>query len=76
MNSLRFKTLAAVCVSVGLSMVPGLWAWNTLGDLFGLPAAQFKHAVAAAIAALLLRLLLLPGRPSHYCHPGGCRHEQ
>lgn len=34
-----------------------LWAWNTLAvDLFGLPAARFKHALAleAGIAALTL----------------------
>jgi len=54
----------------------GLWSWNTLGGLFDLPSAQFKHAFAAAIGLLLVRLYLLPSRLSRYCHFHSDRREQ
>jgi hypothetical protein len=76
MKSLRFRYLVIGSLLLGISMILGLWTWNTLGELFGLPAAQVKHALAATFAALLLRWILLPGRVSHHCAFRRCRHEQ
>lgn len=75
MKSPRFSHLAFAGLLLGLSMVLGLWSWNTLGDLFGLPVAQFKHVLAATVGVLSLRWILLPGRPSHYSPRRGHRHE-
>jgi len=37
-----------------------LWGWNTIAqDLFGLPAAEFKHAVGF-VALIAAGLLILP----------------
>jgi len=33
----------------------GLWAWNTLSELFSGPVAQYKHIVAALILLVIAR---------------------
>ena len=76
MKSFRFRYLVFAGLLLGILMVLGLWTWNTLGELFGLPTAQLKHALAATISALLVRLFLLPGRLSHRYPSRGCQHEQ
>lgn len=35
-----------------------LWSWNALIDLFGMPRAEFRHALAATIIVLCLRWCL------------------
>ena len=57
-----------------LALVAGLWSWNTLADLFGLPSAGFKHVLAAGILMWCLRWLLIPNRHSRLL-PHGHRHE-
>lgn len=47
--------LAAVLAFAAVAVI-GLWSWNTLAELFGAPAAQFKHAVAALALIATLRL--------------------
>ena len=39
-----------------------LWSWNTLAELFGLPTAQIRHALAACFGMLAVRWGLFPGR--------------
>ena len=43
-----------------LAAIAGLWSWNTLSELFSLPQAQFKHAVAAFFLLVILRWTLFP----------------
>lgn len=55
---------SAIIVSVFLiGSIALLWSWNTLAvDLFQLPKAQFKHAVAFALlitGAFALRLFVV-----------------
>lgn len=53
---LAFAMLVAIAAIV-------LWSWNTLATLFGLPAADLRHAVAALLLITTLRGLLLPAHP-------------
>ena len=54
--------LFAFAVLVAIAAIV-LWSWNTLATLFGLPAADLRHAVAALLLLATLRGLLLPGHP-------------
>ena len=47
------------------TLVMGLWSWNTLAELFDLPSAGFKHALAAAVVLWILRWRLARDRPAH-----------
>jgi hypothetical protein len=38
-----------------VTTVFGLWAWNTLSELYSGPVAQYKHVVAALILLAILR---------------------
>jgi hypothetical protein len=38
-----------------LASVLGLWAFNTVADLAGIPAVQYRHAVAAITLLFILR---------------------
>lgn len=38
-----------------LASVVALWSWNTLSELFHLPQAQYRHAIAALFLILILR---------------------
>jgi uncharacterized membrane protein YuzA (DUF378 family) len=49
--------LAAIAVIV----LVGLWSWNTLAALLGLPAAELRHILAALGMLWVLRRVLLPG---------------
>ena len=42
--------------------IAGLWSWNTLSELFDLPQAQYKHALAAFFALLILKWRLSSNR--------------
>ncbi len=52
-----WKHAATLCVIFLLVTVFGLWAWNTISELFNGPVAQYKHVVAAL---LLLAVSALP----------------
>jgi len=47
--------LAAILAFAAIAVI-GLWSWNTLAELFGAPEAQFRHAVAALVLIITLRL--------------------
>lgn len=46
---------AKLCVTFLVITVFGLWAWNTLSELFNGPVAQYKHIVAALLLLAILR---------------------
>lgn len=54
--------LLASAVLVAIAAI-ALWSWNTLATLFGLPAADLRHAIAALLLIATLRGLLLPAHP-------------
>mgnify|MGYP001232696132 CR=1 FL=1 len=58
----RAKTaLVAIAVFLGSSILL-LWSWNTLGaDLFQLPEAHFKHAVAFGLLIMVASALHVVG---------------
>ena len=57
------QTVIAVGAFLLLTVV-GLWSWNTLSELFNLPHAQYRHAVAAT-ALLLITGWMLRGSRSN-----------
>ncbi len=54
-NHTRHLLLAAAMFAA--TVVAVLWSWNTLAPLFGAPEAQFRHAVAALVLILTLRVV-------------------
>lgn len=57
-----FRGWVSGVVIVVLAIPLTLWSWNTLAELFGLPTAQIRHALAAGFLLLAVRWLLFPGR--------------
>jgi hypothetical protein len=53
----QFNWKKATSLTLGFILVAvlGLWAWNTLSELYGGPVAQYKHVVAALILLFLVR---------------------
>ncbi len=45
-----------------LLSVAALWSFNTVADLFGEPAAQYKHAIAAIALLFILKWSLFSTR--------------
>lgn len=69
MHHLHTGKFRQVVIAVGVFLLltfVGLWSWNTLSDLFYLPHAQYRHAVAAAVL-LLITGWILRG-PHHHLH--------
>ena len=50
-----WKQAAKLCVLFLLITVFGLWAWNTLSELYSGPVAQYKHIVTALLLLAILR---------------------
>lgn len=78
MHSRNISALFHVLGLAVLVTVAGLWSWNTLSELFGLPEAHYTHALAAFCLLALLRWLFVPGL--HGWHRGhgiaaGTRHH-
>jgi len=55
MRNPHHKSLAYGIGLLILVSLAGLWSWNTLSELFSLPQAQYRHALAALILLLILR---------------------
>jgi hypothetical protein len=51
----NWKQAAKLCVMLLLVTVFGLWAWNTISELYNGPVAQYKHVVAALLLLAILR---------------------
>jgi hypothetical protein len=62
MNKHKHTLILSVALFLFLAPVAVLWSWNTLVELFGWPAAQYKHAFATVVLLLSVRWLVLPGR--------------
>jgi hypothetical protein len=54
--------LLVVLASTAIVALIGLWSWNTLAALLELPAAGFRHALAALAMLAVLGSVLLPRR--------------
>ncbi len=54
----KFKHLALAIAAFLVGSIALLWTWNTLAELFNGPGAEYRHAVAALVAAIMLRGLL------------------
>ena len=63
--------LAAAVIAAGFVLFQ--WSWNTLATLFGLPAADGKHALAALILLGLFRFT--PRRRGRHEHRGAQGNE-
>ena len=50
-----WKHASLVIVMLLVTTVFGLWAWNTVSELFNGPLAQYKHVVAALILLAIVR---------------------
>lgn len=50
-----WKHAALLAVTLIVTTVFGLWAWNTVSELFSGPVAQYKHIVAALILLAIIR---------------------
>jgi hypothetical protein len=58
-----------------LATIAGLWSWNTLSELFNLPAAQYQHVLAAVLLLLLLKWGRCANRHATCRVSGGGNHE-
>ena len=56
------KAVAIAIAVLGAASIALLWSWNTLAELFGAPAADYKHVLAAIVIALVARSLLTSRR--------------
>ena len=60
-----FQQLLIALAATAVTVMTGLWSWNTLAALLDLPAAELRHALAALGMLAVLRGVFLPGH--------GCR---
>ena len=51
-NTLRKRSFAVMTLAL-VSLI-GLWSFNALSALFGVPPAQFKHAIATVGLLLII----------------------
>ena len=67
MRHFTVKHVAFAIAAFAATTVALLWSWNTLAALIGGPTAEFKHVLAAMIAAAVLRGLVTSSRrrPRH-----------
>jgi uncharacterized membrane protein YuzA (DUF378 family) len=61
-HTANFGHVICAIGTVVILTIVGLWSWNTLGDLFGLPAAQYRHVIAAIGLLFVLRFSLFHSR--------------
>ena len=72
-NSNYKHYLSAIGLFLLLTII-GLWSWNTLAELFDLPYAHYKHALAAFVLLVILKWGLSANRYS-FNHAFGVNHE-
>lgn len=58
------QALYGVCLFL-LASSAGMWAWNTLAELFGWPHMLYKHVLAMVVLFVLVRWMFWVPR-----HPG------
>jgi len=54
-SQFNWQHVALVVVTLLVTTVFGLWAWNTVSELFNGPVAQYKHVVAALMLLAIVR---------------------
>jgi hypothetical protein len=54
-TQINWKHATLLALTLLLATVFGLWAWNTVSELFNGPVAQYKHVVAALILLAMFR---------------------
>jgi hypothetical protein len=62
MKHITAKTLSIAIAVFAATSVALLWSWNTLAELAGAPAAEFKHVFAALFVLAAVRALMAPRR--------------
>ncbi len=67
------KRIFAVMALVLISLI-GLWSFNALSELFGVPPAQFKHAVAIVGLLLIINWTRKILGHNHDCRDKDCGH--
>lgn len=60
MRNLNYKYILYAIGLFLLASVTALWSWNTISELFDMPQAQYKHALAAFFLLLILKWALSP----------------
>ena len=76
MHHLHTGKFRQMIIAVGVFLlltIVGLWSWNTLSEIFNLPHAQYRHAVAATVL-LLITGWMLRG-PHGHLHANGRKHR-
>ena len=73
MRSIKLKSVFFLFSLYLLASIAGLWAWNTLAEVFPLPVAQYRHILAAMVLLLMFKWLLA-WRPSKHRQATGGRH--
>lgn len=56
MRNMKYRQYLSAIGLFLLATIAGLWAWNTLSELFNLPHAQYKHVLAAMILMLMVKV--------------------
>lgn len=59
LQSFSYKQFFYGIVFFLIASIAGLWAWNTLAELFQWPVVLYKHVVAFFILLLLVKWVLL-----------------
>jgi uncharacterized membrane protein YuzA (DUF378 family) len=65
MNHIHTGKFEHLVIAIGaflLLSIVGLWSWNTLADLFGLSAVQYRHILAAIGLLFVMRYSLFHSR--------------
>jgi hypothetical protein len=68
MNHEKVKYYFYGVMLVLLASVMGLWAWNTLAELFSGPQAQYKHVLALLVVLAMVKWGLFHDRTKHKCN--------
>jgi len=55
MRTSNFRHIFIAAITLFLLSVAALWSVNTVMELFGGPALQFKHAIAVVALLVILR---------------------
>lgn len=55
MKHTKHRTVLLAVIAAVVVPTASLWSWNIVAELFGGPAAQLKHVVAAAILLIVIR---------------------
>ena len=72
MRNKPFKQAVIAITLLAIASAALLWSWNTLSALFGGPAADYRHAIALLVGAIVIRGFVYPRFAPH----GDRRHRR